>query len=113
MGARRHPSRSQLQLLQMQPVTSEDVPYASACRPLLNCANRQTEVCRTRSLPKEQKQEQRDPQSVHEMPIDSCRLSRAETLQFTLDRVALPGGTQYQVTKREYAAEQMQSMRRR
>src|SRR5712692_5068156 len=73
----------------------------------------QTNSLRYDSLPKEQKQKQRDPQSVHEMPIDSRRLSRAEALQFTLDGIAFPRGAQYQVTERENAAEQVQSMRGR
>src|SRR2546421_254048 len=49
-------------------------------------------------LPKEQKKKQRDPESIHEMPVDRGRISRACAPQFALDCAALSGSAQQQIT---------------
>src|SRR5205814_6753306 len=68
------------------PCISSDVPSVRHSRTSTPVKRQTQKVCRPVLLPKEQKKKQRDPKSIHEMPVDRGRISRACAPQFALDR---------------------------
>ncbi len=66
-----------------------------------------------KSLPKEQKQKQTNPQPIEKMPIDRCCFRRPDAFQLTLDAIAFPARAQQQIRQREQSAEYMQPVHSR